>query len=108
MKVRDGLLAELTVVDDQTVAVLETLRASEFGRDPKEMSDERLVLSIHSVDAGQWSTGHNEDVSGSLRCNVMKGAAKLVFVQHHRWDVAVEDFLEECGFGHDALRLVDA
>ena len=101
MKVRDGLAAVATIVDDDAKAVIgESFFAGDVGGGEQEVAEPGLIGDVGLSHTCDGLARDHQDVNGCLRGDVAKGDAVLVFMDEGGRNFAVADFFEKGLFSH--------
>src|SRR5574340_953835 len=96
VNVEYGLPGVATVIDHHPVPVLvQRPFFSDRLRHEKEMTDSLLISFLHAMNISKMLLGHNEDMDGRLRIDVLECKARPVFVNDLRRDLLPDDLAEE-------------
>ena len=103
MQVVDGLSAVFAAVHHHAIAIAQIELFCQIADDAPHVSDRRPVFVFDGIDRSNLLPRDHEDMHRSLRTDVMKRQAMIVLVNEFRWNLSVNDFLEDCLLGHDRL-----
>jgi hypothetical protein len=101
VQVKNGLAAGVVRIDDDTVAFFgKTLAASNFGGGQKQLTEGFPVALSCLVERGKMLARNQQNVRRSLRVDVVKSYANIVFVNFFRRNIARNDFAKDTIFTH--------
>ena len=96
MQVRHGFPAVPAMVEHEPITVFsQTQRRSDVSGFQEQVAEQGLVARLGGADASNRFLGHQQDVHGRLRIDVMKRQDEVVFVGDLRRNLAGGDFLEK-------------
>lgn len=101
MHVRNGFSCIFAVVYDDAEAFFQSALGGDFGGDKQKVPHDGFILSCCFGYAGNWLSGDNENVGGSLRVDVANGEAGFVLIFEFTRDFSLFNFLENGEIGHD-------
>lgn len=103
MEVGNGLPRRLSLIDDESVAVLnEAFRLGDLSGGVQKI---KVVARLRDVgDARDLRPGNDEDVDGRLRVDVSKRDDVIIFVNNVGGNLPVDDFRKERHFGGSGCR----
>lgn len=102
MQMRDCFATLWAIVDDYSEAIWAVL-LTQLPCRVDEVSEQRFVLGRGLGHTCDERLGNDEQVDGRTWVDVTNANTVLIFVNFFRWDVAIDNFLKECLFGHDTM-----
>jgi len=100
VQMRHRLASALLAVDNEPVAVANSQLHGQLGRDDVQMAEE---IPIFRFDVGMSRNdlaGDNQHMDRRLRVDIAKGQAAVVLIDDVRWDLLVDDLLEDIVLQH--------
>ena len=93
MKMRDAFTAIRTIINDQAeTRVIESFLFRDGLCDKDQMTQKRFVFGFGLGHARDFLFGDDQDVNRSLRLDVMKGQAKIIFKGNPGGNLPGDDF----------------
>jgi len=99
----DGLAAVGAGVDDDAIAVVESLGAGNIGCYRDEMAEERAMSGIGFGEGNDVLAGRDENMHRGLRVDVSEGVTLVVLVDGLRRNASFDDLAEEAAHGEISL-----
>src|SRR4249920_2839343 len=101
MDVEDRLSGVGVGVEDGAEAPLsKSFFARDFSGPSHHLADDRIVLDLEVQERGDVALGHDEDVRGGLRVDVVEREDAVVLVDNRSRDLAVDYLAEEAHGGN--------
>ena len=97
VQVIDRLAAVSAAVDDGAISVRQTELLGDFLCCEQQVSEQRLIRVLSRREIGQLLFRDHQHMRRSLRRDVMKRQAKIVFMDDLGWDFFVDDPLKDRG-----------
>lgn len=97
------LSAIASAIGDDAIAVGEALLFRDVANHQPEMRNKFCVCIVDRRYGRNWLLRNNKYVRGSLRGDVVKRQALIVFIHDLGWDLFIDDALEDGRFVHGLL-----
>lgn len=98
---RDRLPTIFLAIDYHPVTARQTELLRQLHRDELEVAEEHLVIRRGIVEGGNHLLRNNQDVSGSLRADIVKCQTEIIFIGNFCRDGLIENLEEDVIREHD-------
>jgi hypothetical protein len=102
----DGLAAVFACIDDDAIALRQSLLACKTGCDPQQVTEKRGMSFAGFSERDEMLTRSDQQVDRRLGMNVCEGVALIVLIFGGGWDASFDNFAEEAA--HDRTSVQDA
>jgi hypothetical protein len=108
VQMKNGLAAVIVRIDHDAVSFFgKTLTASDLGGGQKQLAERFPVALSRLVERGNVLARDQQNMRRSLRVDVVKSHAKIVFVNFFRRNIARNDFAKNTIFTHIRKQLLN-
>jgi len=95
VKMRHGFATVRPIInDDAEAGIAQAFMPGQGLCDKEQVAEQRLIGRRGGADARDHLLGHDEEMDGRLRMNVVEGQALVILVDNPGWDLAGDDLLK--------------